>query len=271
MTDAPTILTDITGGIATLTLNAPERLNALSPQMLEEANAALDALAANDEVRVLILTGAGRAFCAGADLSAGGGGSGKPQTPEERGEATRVAMHRAFNPLVKKVADMPVPTISAVNGVAAGGGYGLALSTDLVIAAESAKFILVFTPQLGLIPDMGASWHAPRRLGRAKAMAVAFFGDRMSAADAVKEGLIWRAVPDADLMSEVQAVAETLAAGPTKAYAEVRKAFDLASRQSLHDHLDYEAETQPILIATEDYVEGVKAFLQKRKPAFKGK
>ena len=271
MSDAPTILTEIKDGIATLTLNAPERLNALSPQMLEEGNAALDALAGNEDVRVLIITGAGRAFCAGADLSAGGGGSGNKQTPQERGEATRIAMHTGFNPLVKKIADMPVPTISAVNGVAAGGGYGLALSADLVIAAESAKFILVFTPQLGLIPDMGASWHAPRRLGRAKAMAGAFFGDRMSAADAVKEGLIWRAVPDGDLMSEVQAVAETLASGPTLAYREVRRAFDLAALNSLEDHLDYEAETQPRLIATDDYVEGVKAFLQKRKPEFKGK
>ena len=263
-----TVLSEIENGVATLTLNAPDKLNALSPQMLDELNAALDEIAANSEVRVLVLTGAGRAFCAGADLS---GNGQKGQTAEQRGEAVRQAMHNKFNPVVRKLTDLPVPTIAAVNGVAAGGGYGLALSCDLTIAAESAKFILVFTPQLGLIPDCGASWHAPRRLGRAHAMAGAFFGDRMSAADAVQSGLIWRSVPDADLASAVAETADRLASGPTKAYREVRRAFDLAPMQSLHAQLDFEAETQPALIATDDYVEGVRAFMQKRKPEFKGK
>ncbi|MEO0981691.1 MAG: enoyl-CoA hydratase-related protein [Pseudomonadota bacterium] len=265
-----TVLTKIEDGIATVTLNAPKTLNALSPQMIRELNETMDAIAADPAVRVFILTGAGRGFCSGADLSAGGGGGGAT-TPEARGEATRKAMHESLNPIIKKIADLPVPTISAVNGVAAGGGYGVALACDLVIAAESAKFVLVFTPQLGLIPDLGASWHAPRALGRTKAMAAAFFGDRMSAADAAAAGLIWKSVPDDQLWDEVSAAAAKLAAGPTKAFPEVRRAFDLASRQSLHAHLDYEAETQPALIATEDYVEGVKAFLQKRAPEFKGR
>ena len=262
------ILVEQKNGIATVTLNAPDKLNALSPQMLDAFNAALDSIAADETVRALILTGAGRAFCAGADLS---GDGQKGLSAYERGEAVRKAMNESFNPVIKKIADLPVPTLSAVNGVAAGGGYGVALASDLVIAAQSAKFILVFTSQLGLIPDLGASWHAPRQLGRAKAMAAAFFGDRMSAEKAVEEGLIWRCVPDDDLMTEAVAVAETLAKGPTKAYREVRRAFDVAFTNSLHEHLDYEADRQPGLIASDDYAEGVRAFLQKRKPDFKGR
>lgn len=256
-------------GIATLTLNNPATLNALSSQMLNELNGHLADCAINPDIRVLILTGAGRGFCSGADLSPREG-SPKPRTPRERGEQTRQAMHNGFNLVAKRLLNLPFPTISRVNGVAAGGGYGLALSTDLVIAAESAKFILVFTNQLGLVPDVGASWHAPRALGRARAMAAAFFGDRMSAEDAVKEGLIWKCVPDDALDVEVASVARRLANGPTRAYPEVRRLFDLAPTQDLHTQLDLEAEVQPKLIATDDYVEGVKAFLEKRKPDFRG-
>ncbi len=257
-------------GVATLTLNNPKTLNALSPQMLDELNAHLADCATNPDIRVLILTGAGRGFCSGADLSPREGAR-KPRTPQERGEQTRQGMHNGFNLVAKRLLNLPFPTISRVNGVAAGGGYGLALATDLVIAAESAKFILVFTNQLGLVPDVGASWHAPRALGRAQAMAAAFFGDKMSAADAVSAGLIWKCVADDALDDEVAAVATRLATGPTKAYPEVRKLFDLAPTHDLHAHLDLEAEVQPKLIASDDYVEGVKAFLEKRKPDFKGK
>ena len=261
------VLLDINGGVATVTLNAPERLNAMSPKLLADLNEALDQCCADQSLRALILTGNGRGFCSGADLSNKGTASADGHA---RGEATRQNMHNVFSPMVKKILNLPVPTIAAINGVAAGGGYGLALSCDLVIAAESAEFILVFTPNLGLIPDVGASWHAPRIMGRAKAMALAFFGDRMKAADAVEAGLIWKAVPDDQLMKEANAVAAKLAAGPTRAYSQVRKVFDLAPTHSLHDHLDLEAETQPALIATDDFIEGARAFMQKRKPEFKG-
>lgn len=264
----PKILLETTDGVATLTLNVPERLNALGFQLMDELNEALDRCAADPDLRVLVLTGAGRGFCSGADLTEG---ATQYASAAERGKSLRLRMEQSFNPALKKIVDLPVPTIAAVNGIAAGGGYGVALACDLVIAAESAEFVLVFTPQLGLIPDLGASWHAPRALGRAKAMAMAFFGDRMSSADAVEAGLIWRCVPDAELMREVGAVAEKLKRGPTLAYPAVRRAFDAASTQTLHEQLDLEARDQPSLLASEDFIEGVRAFAQKRKPEFKGR
>ena len=260
---------DIKDGIALMTLNAPDKLNALSLDMLDEMIRVLDIIAADDSVRVFVMTGAGRGFCAGADLSGDGPGEERQQNMT-RGDKVRKDMTEKFNPAIKRILDLQVPTICAVNGVAAGGGYGVALSCDLVIAAESAKFILVFTPQLGLIPDLGASWHPPRVMGRARAMASAFFGDKMSAKDAVDEGLIWKCVPGETLMDEAMAVAETLKKGPTKAYPAVRKAFDAAYSQTLHEQLDMERDIQPDLIDSDDFIEGVKAFAQKRKPEFKG-
>jgi 2-(1,2-epoxy-1,2-dihydrophenyl)acetyl-CoA isomerase len=262
------VLLERKDGVATLTLNAPEKLNALGSRLLDELSAALDTCATDPDLRAAILTGAGRGFCAGADLS---GGGIRGASAEERHESLRRTMEESFNPVIKKLVDLPVPTIAAVNGVAAGGGYGVALACDLVIAAESAEFVLVFTPQLGIIPDLGTSWHAPRTLGRARAMAAAFFGDRMSARDAVQAGLIWKCVPDAMLMSEVGAVVEKLKRGPTKAYPVVRRVFDAASTQTLHEQLDLEAREQPALLATEDFLEGVIAFIEKRKPEFKGR
>lgn len=255
-------------GVATLSLNAPEKLNALDGQMLDELDAALRDCASDATLRVAILTGAGRGFCAGADLS---DGSVAAPSRDDRVSELRRRMEESFNPVIERIVDLPLPTIAAVNGVAAGGGYGVALACDLVIAAESAAFVLVFTPQLGLVPDLGSSWHAPRALGRARAMARAFFGEPMSAAEAAEAGLIWKCVPDADLMREVGAVAEKLKAGPTRAYPAVRRAFDAATTQTLHEQLDMEAREQPALLGTEDFLEGVRAFLRKEKPKFKGR
>jgi 2-(1,2-epoxy-1,2-dihydrophenyl)acetyl-CoA isomerase len=255
-----TILLEKGDGVATLTLNDPARLNALNVPTLAAFGAALDDCARDESVRVVVLTGSGRGFCAGADLS---------NLPAPKPGQNVIGEY--FNPVVVKLIDLPKPTIAAVNGVAAGGGYSLALSCDLAIVAESAHFVLVFTPQLGIIPDMGASWHAPRGLGRARAMAMAFFGDRMSAAEAFDAGLIWKCVPDEQLMDEVAATAGRLKNGPTRAYPAVRKAFDLAHRQTLHEQLDMEAEDQLALLATEDFREGVRAFLKKEKPRFKGR
>jgi 2-(1,2-epoxy-1,2-dihydrophenyl)acetyl-CoA isomerase len=262
------VLLKVEDGVATLTLNAPEKLNALGTRMLAELNSALDRIRVDSALRVVVITGAGRGFCSGADLSEGAAVSG-PR--EARVEALRRKMEEEFNPAIKKILDLGVPTIAAVNGIAAGGGYGVALACDLVIAAESAEFVLVFTPQLGVIPDLGASWHAPRALGRARAMAAAFFGDRMSAAEAVDAGLIWKCVPDTELESEVDAVAHRLRSGPTRAYPAVRRAFDAATTQTLHEQLDLEAREQPALLGTDDFREGVRAFSEKRAPKFEGK
>ncbi len=259
----PQVYVEKKNGVATVTLNVPERLNALNVELLERLCEILDDCASDGESRALVLTGAGRGFCAGADLS------GLP--PEIDFDQEPNVMDTHFNEPVKKLVELPIPTIAAVNGVAAGGGYGVALACDLTIAAQSASFVLVFTPQLGIIPDMGASWHPPRRLGRARAMAAAFFGEKMSAEEAVAAGLIWRCVPDDELQAEAQRVARDLAAGPTLAYAAVRKAFDLANRQTLQEQLYMEARVQPKLLATHDFKEGVRAFRQKRKPKFEGR
>ena len=253
------------GPIFKITLNVPQRLNALSDQMLADLGGALDECAGATEMRVLVLTGAGRGFCAGADLT--------PTATRDDGDQHTLHHRRIdeqFNPVIKTLLALPAPTMAAVNGVAAGGGYGLALACDLVIAAESADFVLVFTPQLGLIPDMGASWHAPRSLGRARAMAKAFFGDRMSAKDAVAQGLIWKAVPDESLWQVVDETASILAKGPTRAYVATRTAFDRAQVHTLQEQLDLEAAVQPDLLMSDDFAEGVRAFLDKRRPEFQG-
>ena len=254
------------GPIFRIVLNIPERLNALSDQVLLDLSGALDECASSQEIRVLVLTGAGRGFCAGADLK-----TREPARKSDQNDSLRRRISDQFNPIIKKLLALPVPTIAAVNGVAAGGGFGLALACDLVVAAESADFILVFTPQLGLIPDMGASWHAPRNLGRARAMANAFFGNRIGASEAEAQGLIWKAVPDESFLQVIDETASKLANGPTRAYVANRHALDRAHTQSLQDQLDLEAEIQPALLMTEDFAEGQRAFIEKRKPVFKGR
>jgi 2-(1,2-epoxy-1,2-dihydrophenyl)acetyl-CoA isomerase len=261
------VLSDRQGAIRTITLNAPRKLNALSRQVLLELEAALDECALDPETRVLVLTGAGRGFCAGADLSEA---DAAKQLSARTREDWRQSVSDEFNVVIRKLRNLPVPTIAAVNGVAAGGGYGLALTCDVVIAVDTASFVLVFTPQLGLIPDMGSTWHAARNLGRARAMASAFFGDCMPAEIAADLGLIWKAVPQSAFAETVDSTALMLSAGPTRAYAAVRQAMDSATRLSLEDQLDLEADLQSYLLVTEDYKEAVRAFREKRKPVFKG-
>ena len=261
------VLLNVENRIATITLNTPENYNALSPQLLTRLDEVLTEITRDDRVKVCVLTGAGAGFCAGADLS---GGQGDQEDPSARANASAEAMRDRFNPLIKRFLNLPVPTIGAINGVAAGGGFGLALAFDLVIASENASFKLVFTPQLGLIPDLGASWHAPQKLGRARAIPSAFFGESISAVEAVELGLIWKAVTAEELMEEAYRVAIILADGPTEAYVAVRKAFDHAGVSTLEQQLDYEAETQPTLIASDNFFEGLMAFREKRKPNFRG-
>jgi len=260
------ILQSVNEGVLTITLNRPDALNALNKPLMEAMRAALAAAAHDENVRALIVTGAGRGFCAGADLMEPPSGP----RPNSRGQAVADGMTSHFNPLARDIAHFPRPTIAAVNGVAAGGGVGVALACDIVVAAKSAKFIQVFAPQLGLVPDMGCSWHLPRLVGAARAKGLALLGDRLSAEDAEKWGLIWASVEDCALMTRAGEIAAKLASGPTKGLVATRQVLDVAMDNDLVAQLDLERRTQFELGNTADFAEGVTAFAQKRAPKFKG-
>lgn len=257
----------VSENIATITLNRPQVLNSLNGTLIDELGKAFDEVASDDGVRAVLITGAGRAFCAGADLAAPSGGDG----PKDPGDRVAESMHKTLNPLMVKIAELPKPVIAAVNGVTAGGGVGIALSADIVIAARSATFIQVFGPQLGIVPDLGCTWFLPRLVGRARALGLALTGDRLPAETAADWGLIWKAVDDAALMGEAQALAAKLAAGPTTGFGLIKKALAASETNTLAAQLSVEAESQRIAFRTHDTREGVRAFLEKRKPAFTGK
>ncbi|MFP6598254.1 MAG: enoyl-CoA hydratase-related protein [Candidatus Hydrogenedentota bacterium] len=262
-----TVLLDVSDGIATLTLNRPDALNAINMDLIRDVHSAVKHVNEDDSARVLVITGAGRGFCSGADLT-----SSSAADPNDdgmsTGERTEHRMRTGFNPMVQEIYDARVPVVMAVNGVAAGGDMGLALAGDIVIAARSAKFIQVFVPNLGIIPDMGSTWHLPHLVGRARAMGLAMLGDRISAKQAQEWGLIWKCVDDETFMEEAMAVARQLRDGPTATYREVRMAFAHAEHATLAEQLDYECERQPHLTDAPNFTEGVTAFLEKRKPVF---
>jgi 2-(1,2-epoxy-1,2-dihydrophenyl)acetyl-CoA isomerase len=252
-------------GVLTLTLNRPESLNSFTSAMHAELISALDDAAGDKEVRCVVITGAGRAFCAGQDLN-------DPMVaPDPTPGAAPRDLGRAiallYKPLVQRVRDMPVPVLAAVNGVAAGAGANLALNCDLVVAARSASFIQAFA-KLGLIPDAGGTWLLPRLVGRARAMGLAMLGDKLSASEAERLGLIWKCVDDAALQDDVSALAKRLAAMPTKALVATRKTIDGAQHLTLDEALDREGVVQGELGRANDYLEGVSAFGQKRAPRF---
>lgn len=259
------ILQSSSDSVLTITLNRPEALNSLNRALMDQFRAALAVAAADASVRALIITGAGRGFCAGADLVE------QPATPPvSRGQGVSDGMTSHFNPLARDLAAFPKPTVAAVNGVAAGGGVGLALACDIVIAARSATFIQVFAPQLGLVPDMGCSWHLPRLVGAARARGLALLGDKLTAENAVQWGLIWQAVEGDALMPQAIELATRLAAGPTRGLVRTREVLAAAFDNDLAAQLDLERRTQFELGNTEDFAEGVRAFVQKRAPNFRG-
>jgi 2-(1,2-epoxy-1,2-dihydrophenyl)acetyl-CoA isomerase len=262
------ILVETAGGVATLTLNRPTSLNSLNKGLIDDIRAALRTLKHDANVRALIVTGAGRGFCAGADLANAGFNDGVQRSV---GEGISHSMEIGYNPLIRDLTGFSKPVIVAVNGVAAGGGVGLALGGDIVVAAKSAYFVQVFGPKLGLVPDVGCTWFVPHLLGRARARALAMLGDRLPAEKAAEWGLIWAAVDDANLMREARAIAERLAKGPTLAFGEIKRVLDAATENTLDQQIELERRTQQKLGDTEDFREGVTAFLTKREPQFKGK
>jgi len=253
----------IENGIAQLTLNRPEKLNSFTQAMHLEVRHALDALQADKSVRVLLLTGAGRGFCAGQDLS------DRAVEPGAKGVDLGDSVEKFYAPLVLTLRSLPMPVICAVNGVAAGAGANLALACDIVLAAKSASFVEVFC-KLGLIPDTGGTWILPRLIGPARATGLAMLGEKLSAETAEQWGLIWKSVADTALMDEALAMAEHFAAAPTKGLAFTKKAFQASYANTLPEQLKLEGEMMRELGYSHDYREGVAAFVAKRPAHFKG-
>jgi 2-(1,2-epoxy-1,2-dihydrophenyl)acetyl-CoA isomerase len=255
-------------GIAYVALNRPERLNALNLALIADLRNAAAAIDADPAVRAVVLTGSGRAFCSGADLM----GDDFISDPERsRGENIRSRLQDHFNPMVTDWYRLRVPVVVAVNGIAAGAGVSLALVGDIVVAARSASFLQLFAPKLGLMPDLGSTFHLPRLVGTARAKGLALLGDALTAADAANWGLIWACVDDEALQSQADSFARRLATGPTQAFRRIKAIFNVELPRTLDEQLAVEAQAQAELGDTEDFAEGVQAFRLKQAPKFKGK
>jgi len=254
--------------VARVTMNRPEKLNAFSRELIAELIDAAAAIRANSAIRAVLLTGAGRGFCAGADLAPGGLLGDKTKSI---GQNVGAVLRSQFNPMIQSWNDLPLPVVVAVNGIAAGAGVSMALVGDIVVAARSATFVQLFAPKLGLIPDLGATFHLPRMLGTARAKGLALLGEPLSAADAVAWGLIWECVDDDALQARALEIARRLAAGPTQAYRRIKLMFNAEPPADLAGQLAIEALAQEQLGDTADFLEGVTAFKDKRAPTFTGR
>jgi 2-(1,2-epoxy-1,2-dihydrophenyl)acetyl-CoA isomerase len=251
-------------GVARITLNRPDRLNSFTTQMHAEVRQALDAVRGDASARVLLVTGAGRAFCAGQDLS------DRAVAPGGEPVDLGASIEQNYKPLVRGLRALPLPVVCAVNGVAAGAGANLALACDLVIAARSAAFIQAFA-RIGLVPDSGGTFFLPRLVGTARAMGLALLGDKLSAEQAAAWGLIWQCVDDAELSATVERLVAQLAAAPTRGLAAIKRALYASADNTLEAQLDLERDVQRQLGYGDDYREGVAAFLAKRPPRFTGR
>lgn len=263
MSSEQSVLTHVTDGVLSITLNRPDKLNAFNAAMSE---AFLQAVirAESDDVRAILLTGAGRAFCAGQDL--GDRDPRKSTEPPDLGHT----IETYYNPVLRRIRALHKPVVCAVNGVAAGAGANIAFACDIVLAARSARFIQAFS-KLGLVPDSGGTWSLTRHLGEARAKGLALTAEPLTAETAEQWGLIWRVYDDAELMTEATSLAARLATGPTVGLGLIKSAIQQASSHSFDQQLDLERDFQRQAGRTDDYAEGVIAFLEKRDPDFKGK
>jgi 2-(1,2-epoxy-1,2-dihydrophenyl)acetyl-CoA isomerase len=258
-----TIELEISEGVAVLALNRPASLNSFNPRMHEEVRDALG-LVEEAKARALLLTGRGRGFCAGQDLS-------DPSIfPGEAGADLGSAIETYYNPLIRRLRNLPLPVVCAVNGIAAGAGANIALACDIVLAARSAVFIQAFC-KIGLLPDSGGTWFLPRLLGPARAAGLAMLGDKLPAAQAAEWGLGWKVVEDGELEGEALALVRHLAGQPTQALAFIKQALQAAWSNDLDQQLDLERDLQQAAGRSADYREGVTAFMQKRAPVFTGR
>lgn len=262
MSETDTLRVAVADGLMRITLNRPDRLNSFIPEMSTALRAALERAAADSEIRAVLLSGAGRGFCAGQDLGERDPAAG----PVDLGET----IGTWYNPLIRQIRALDKPVVCAVNGVAAGAGVSLALACDIVLAARSARFIMAFA-KLGLVPDAGGSWALPRLIGEARAKVLAMTAEPLDATTAADWGLIWKALPDEALMPEAEALALSLAAGPTLGLGLSKRALQAAATNSLDEQLDLELAFQRQAGFSEDYAEGVSAFKEKRTPQFRGR
>lgn len=250
------------GGMAVITLNRPDKLNSFNETMHREFRAALDEVEADDAIRAVVVTGAGKGFCAGQDLGDRDPRSG--ETPD-----LGATIENFYNPLIRKIRALPLPVVCAVNGVAAGAGANLAFACDIVLAARSVKFIQAFC-RIGLVPDSGGTFMLPRLAGEARAKGMALLGEPVTAEQALDWGMIWRVVDDEALADEARKLAAHLATQPTKGLAAIKRAIHASASNDLDAQLDMERDLQRELGRSHDYAEGVAAFLEKRRPSFKG-
>ncbi len=250
-------------GVAILTLSRPDNLNSFNTEMHGEVRQAMKVVKQDRSIRVLLLTGAGRGFCAGQDLS------DRAVAPADEAPNLGESIEQNYNPLIRSLVELEKPVICAVNGVAAGAGANISLACDIVLAGRSASFIQGFS-KIGLVPDSGGTWTLPRLIGRARAMGLAMLSNKLTAEQAEQWGMIWQVVDDEKLLDEATTLAEHLATQPTKGLGLIKRAINAAGGNSLPEQLDLEKEIQTIAGRTYDYGEGVRAFMEKRKPEFKG-
>jgi len=262
MSESDTILSALADGVLSLTLNRPDKLNSFNEEMHLALRAGFERAHQDADVRAVLLTGSGRGFSAGQDLG--------DRDPRKGAPDLGHTIETFYNPLLRLIRSLEKPVICAVNGVAAGAGANIAFACDITLAARSARFIQAFA-KIGLVPDSGGTWNLPRLIGEARAKALALTAEPLDAETAASWGLIWRVVDDDKLMDEAKALAIRLAAGPTKGFGLTKRAIQAAATNSLDDQLDLERDLQREAGRSADYAEGVTAFLEKRKPEFKGR